>query len=79
MMFPELDIVPMSKMVTGIMEKIVTETIEKAEYTRRYALQNIKLNGNKVGKIIKITYCRKFCFARVQPKNIKNPLFQQLN
>jgi len=31
MMFPELDIVPMSKMVTGIMEKIVTETIEKAE------------------------------------------------
>lgn len=30
MMFPELDIAPMSKMVTGIMEKIVTETIEKA-------------------------------------------------
>jgi len=31
MMFPELDIVPMSKMVTEIMEKIVKETIEKAE------------------------------------------------
>jgi uncharacterized protein (DUF302 family) len=31
MMFPDLDIVPMSKMVTGIMEKIVSETINKAE------------------------------------------------
>jgi len=31
MMFPELDIVPMSKMVTGIMEKIVKETIQKSE------------------------------------------------
>jgi len=31
MMFPELDIVPMSKMVSEIMEKIVKETIEKAE------------------------------------------------
>ncbi len=31
MMFPELDIVPMSKMVTEIMTKIVTETIEKVE------------------------------------------------
>lgn len=31
LMFPDLDIVPMSKMVTSIMEKIVTETIEKAE------------------------------------------------
>jgi uncharacterized protein (DUF302 family) len=31
MMFPELDIAPMSKMVTGIMEKIVTETITKSE------------------------------------------------
>ncbi|RLD90728.1 MAG: hypothetical protein DRJ09_03320 [Bacteroidetes bacterium] len=30
-MFPELDIVPMSKKVSVIMEKIVTETIEKAE------------------------------------------------
>ena len=31
MMFPELDIVPMSKMVTEIMEKIVKETIQKSE------------------------------------------------
>ncbi len=31
MMFPELDIVPMSKMVTAIITKIVTETIEKVE------------------------------------------------
>jgi uncharacterized protein (DUF302 family) len=31
MMFPELDIVPMSKMVTEIMEKIVKETIERSE------------------------------------------------
>ena len=31
MMFPELDIVPMSKMVTGIITKIVKETIQKAE------------------------------------------------
>lgn len=31
MMFPDLDIVPMSKMVTGIMEKIVIETIKKSE------------------------------------------------
>ena len=31
MMFPELDIVPMSKMVTEIMEKIVKETIKKTE------------------------------------------------
>ncbi len=31
MMFPELDIVPMSKMVTEIMEKIVNETIQKSE------------------------------------------------
>lgn len=31
MMFPELDIVPMSKMVTETMDKIVTETIKKAE------------------------------------------------
>jgi len=31
MMFPELDIVPMSKMVTGIMAKIVKETIQKSE------------------------------------------------
>jgi len=31
MMFPELDIVPMSKMVTEIMTKIVKETIAKAE------------------------------------------------
>ncbi len=31
MMFPELDIVPMSKMVTEIITKIVTETIEKVE------------------------------------------------
>jgi uncharacterized protein (DUF302 family) len=30
-MFPELDIVPLSKKVSMIMEKIVTETIEKAE------------------------------------------------
>ncbi len=30
MMFPDLDIVPMSKMVTGIMDKIVKETIQKA-------------------------------------------------
>ena len=31
MMFPELDVVPMSKMVTAIITKIVTETIKKAE------------------------------------------------
>ncbi len=31
MMFPDLDIVPMSKKVTEIMDKIVKETIEKAE------------------------------------------------
>ena len=31
MMFPELDIVPMSKTVTAIITKIVTETIEKVE------------------------------------------------
>jgi len=31
MMFPELDIVPMSKAVTEIMEKIVTETINRSE------------------------------------------------
>ncbi len=31
MMFPDLDIVPMSKMVTSIMEKIVNETIKKSE------------------------------------------------
>lgn len=31
MMFPELDIVPMSKMVTEIITKIVQETIAKAE------------------------------------------------
>jgi len=31
MMFPELDIVPMSKMVTEIITKIVLETIQKAE------------------------------------------------
>ena len=31
MMFPELDIVPMSKMVTGIMAKIVTDTLSKVE------------------------------------------------
>jgi len=31
MMFPELDIVPMSKMVTEIMGKIVKETIQKSE------------------------------------------------
>jgi len=31
MMFPELDIVPMSKAVTKIMGKIVTETIKKSE------------------------------------------------
>ena len=31
MMFPELDIVPMSKMVTEIMGKIVNETIQKSE------------------------------------------------
>ena len=31
MMFSELDIVPMSKMVTEIMDKIVKETIKKAE------------------------------------------------
>lgn len=30
MMFPDLNIVPMSKMVTGIMEKIVKETISRA-------------------------------------------------
>ncbi len=30
-MFPELDIVPMSKKISMIMGKIVTETIEKAE------------------------------------------------
>ncbi len=29
MMFPDLDIAPMSKMVTGIMSKIVKETLEK--------------------------------------------------
>jgi len=29
MMFPELDIIPMSKAVTEIMEKIVTETINR--------------------------------------------------
>jgi len=33
MMFPELDIVPMSKMITQIMEKIVKETIAKSEST----------------------------------------------
>ena len=31
MMFPELDIVPMSKMVTGVITKIVTDTIKKVE------------------------------------------------
>ena len=31
MMFPELDIAPISKMVTSIISKIVTETIEKME------------------------------------------------
>jgi uncharacterized protein (DUF302 family) len=31
MMFPELDIVPISKAVTEIMEKIVNETIKKSE------------------------------------------------
>ncbi len=31
MMFPELDIIPMSKMVTETMYKIVKETIEKSE------------------------------------------------
>ena len=31
LMFPELDIAPMSKMVTEIMEKIVTKTIQKSE------------------------------------------------
>ena len=31
MMFPELDIAPMSKMVTSIISKIVTESIEKVE------------------------------------------------
>ena len=31
LMFPELDIVPMSKLVSDTMEKIVKETIEKAE------------------------------------------------
>jgi uncharacterized protein (DUF302 family) len=31
MMFPELDIIPMSKAVTEIMEKIVTETIKKSK------------------------------------------------
>ncbi len=31
MMFPELGIVPMSKMITEIITKIVTETIEKVE------------------------------------------------
>ena len=31
MMFPELDIVPLSKKVMATMEKIVTETIKKAE------------------------------------------------
>ncbi len=33
MMFPELDIVPMSKIITQIMEKIVKETIAKSEST----------------------------------------------
>ena len=38
MMFPKLDIAPMSKMVTGIMQKIVTETINKAEeYAKKVA------------------------------------------
>jgi len=31
LMFPELDIVPMSKMISQIIEKIVEETIEKSE------------------------------------------------
>jgi len=31
MMFPDIDIAPMSKMVTSIMEKIVNETISKSE------------------------------------------------
>ncbi len=31
MMFPELDIIPMSKMVTEIMDKIINETIKKSE------------------------------------------------
>ncbi len=31
MMFPELDIVPISKMITAIITKIVVETIEKVE------------------------------------------------
>jgi len=31
MMFPEIDILPISKKVTKTMEKIVKETIEKAE------------------------------------------------
>ncbi len=31
MMFPELDIVPMSKTVTGIMAKIVTDTLSKVK------------------------------------------------
>ncbi|GEM_PF-953984 len=35
MMFPELDIVPMSKMVAGIIEKIAKETIEKAEIVQQ--------------------------------------------
>ena len=38
MMFPKLDIAPMSKMVTKIMQKIVMETINKAEaYTKKVA------------------------------------------
>jgi len=34
LMFPELDIVPMSKKITEIMENIVNETIEKVESSK---------------------------------------------